>query len=338
MPSTPRLLDQLVDLTAIRDLELLEFSLLRTLNGFLRPRSLTLLHLDTKGRPRRELVYGDDKCSVRSEGIALTEEFRLADKFLAASGGKQHVLRTTGGVLIVIALMTTRSTRSYLLLSRNSELSKLDSHLVAGVLQIYRNFCSLVQHAQTDQLTGLANRKTFDECVSKVYELIPPELEPLPDERRSDVPMSYWIVMLDIDRFKAINDRFGHLYGDEVLVLLAQMIKASFREDDMLFRFGGEEFVLIIRCPDQAACRATLERFRTMVAATTFPQVGTVTVSLGATQMLRETFIATLLDYADQALYHSKGMGRNRTTFFEDMVAQGLAKREDITPGEIQFF
>lgn len=261
---------------------------------------------------------------------------KVADEYLISSGGQQHVVNIQRGVLIIIVLLTTRSTRSYLQIHRNVEFSKMDSHLVSGVLQIYRYFFNLLQHAQTDQLTGLANRKTFDESASKVYELIPRENDPIPHERRNDLlPKSYWLAMIDIDHFKSINDRFGHLYGDEVLVLLAQIIKASFREDDMVFRFGGEEFVGILRCPDQASCHTAMERFRVSVERTSFPQVGTMTVSLGVTQMVRGSFIATLLDYADQALYHSKHNGRNQTTFFEDFLEQGLVKTEEITPGDI---
>jgi hypothetical protein len=94
MTVAPRLLDQLVDLTAIRDLELMEFSLLRTLNSFLRPKSLSLIHLDTKGRPRRELVYGDQKCSVRTEDLHLSEAVRLADEYLISSGGNNTSSRS----------------------------------------------------------------------------------------------------------------------------------------------------------------------------------------------------------------------------------------------------
>ena len=150
--------------------------------------------------------------------------------------------------------------------------------------------------------------------------------------------MNYWLVMVDIDHFKSVNDRFGHLYGDEVLLLLSQLMKASFRQDDMIFRFGGEEFVLIVRCPDQASCLVTLDRFRERIEQYSFPQVGTVTVSLGVTKMQRETFLATLLDYADQALYYSKRNGRNQVTFFEDMVEHGLAKVESIKSEDILFF
>lgn len=338
MSSAPRLIDQLANLTAIRDLELLEFSLLKTLHGLLRPRALSLVRLDSKGRPIMEILYGNEKCSIRNENLTLSDEIRSADDYMVATDAQLYSIKVEQGVLIVYALTATRAGRSYLLISAAAELSKLDSHLMAGVLQIYRNFCSLMQHAQTDQLTGLANRKTFDDSVAKVHELIPAEQDPVPNERRHLQPMSYWLVMVDIDHFKSVNDRLGHLYGDEVLVLLAQLMKASFRDDDMIFRFGGEEFVLIIRCPDQTACRVTLDRFRARIERHSFPQLDTLTVSLGVTRMVRETFTGTLLDYADQALYHSKRNGRNQVTFFEDLVAQGLASEEDINPGGISFF
>lgn len=338
MASTPRLIDQLANLTAIRDLELLEFSLLKTLKEFLQPHSLSLIRLDSKGRPSMEVVYGNERCLVRNENLTLSSEIRLADEYLSASDAPYYSVKLEKVVLLIFALTATRTGRSYLQISTDDELSKLDSYLMAGVLQIYRNFFSLIQHAQTDQLTGLANRKTFDDCVAKIHDLIPLEDDQAANERRNHQPMSYWLVMIDIDHFKSINDRFGHLYGDEVLLLLSQLMKSSFRQDDMIFRFGGEEFVLIVRCPDQASCLVTLDRFRERIARHSFPQVGTVTISLGVTKMARETFLPTLLDYADQALYHSKRNGRNQVTFFEDMVAQGLAKVESIKTDDILFF
>lgn len=191
---------------------------------------------------------------------------------------------------------------------------------------------------QTDQLTGLYNRKTFDDSINKVFGLIPIEDDKYPGDRRAEKPCGYWLVMVDIDHFKVVNDRFGHLFGDEVLVLLAQMMMSMFREEDMIFRFGGEEFVFVLRSPDQSCCHVALERFRTAVENREFPQVGTITISLGACRMSREIFSATLLDYADKALYYSKHNGRNRLTFFEDLVAAGLEAEENIVPGEITFF
>lgn len=334
---TPHLLDQLASLTSLQDLELLEFSLLKTLHSFIKPKGLTLLHLDSQGRLLMEIAY-DGQYTVRRDDLTLPEALRRADDYLVKSGAPQVAIRCDDGVQLLIALVSTRSGRSYVLLTAKAAPSVLNAHVITAVLQIYRNFCSLVNASQMDQLTGLANRKTFDACVSKVFELIPSPVEKKAHERRQDKAIRYWLVMVDIDHFKAVNDRFGHLYGDEVLVLLSRLMQEAFRDDDMIFRFGGEEFVLIIGCPDQASCRVVLERFREQVGSTPFPQVGQVTISLGATQMSRDIFTGTLLDYADQALYHSKNSGRNKTTFFEDMLSSGLAKEEDITPGGVTFF
>ncbi|MCF8168887.1 MAG: GGDEF domain-containing protein [Rhodoferax sp.] len=338
MTSAPRLLDQIANLTAIRDLELIEFSLLKTLKGFLQPRGLSLVRLGSNGLPTMEISFGVEKNTVKHDNLTLSPEVQAADEFLRASDSQFHSSRVTEGLLIIFPLMSTRTGRNYLQIVVDGELSKMDQHMVAGVLQIYRNFVSVIQHSQTDQLTGLANRKTFDECVARVHELIQPENENISDDRRGATHLSYWLVMVDIDHFKSVNDRFGHLYGDEVLVLLAQTMQTSFRENDLIFRFGGEEFVLIIRCADHAACLTTLERFRVKVEQRSIPQVGHITVSMGVTQMERSTFAATMVDHADQALYHSKRNGRNQVTFYEDLVAQGLVVVEEIQTDEISFF
>ena len=335
---TPRLLDQLARLTSIHDLELLEFSLLKTLFGFLLPKSLAVVHLDAHSRPIKHISYGGNNCTVQREDLVLSDDLRYADDYLTSSDAAELATPCAEGVRLVIRMVETRYGRSYLLLTLSQGLTKIDAHLVSGVLQIYRNFCAILQSSQTDNLTGLSNRKTFDDCVARVHELIPPHMEAEPGERRQDVAMRYWLVMVDIDHFKLVNDRFGHLYGDEVLVLLARLMKSAFREDDMIFRFGGEEFVLIIRCPSQQHCSIALERFRARVADHKFPQVGKVTISLGAIQMSRDTFTGTLLDYADQALYHSKHSGRDQVTFFEDLLACGMVQVENVVPGGMDIF
>jgi len=338
MTNTPRLLDQLVSLTALQDLELLEFSLLKTLQGFLLPLAVGMVRTDIRSRPVMEIVYWGGRCTIRRENLSLSEDLGETIRLMAEADTPEVMAPCPQGVQYVIGLLKTRSGFSYLLLTLDEELSKIDRHMIAGVLQIYRNFCSLLQSAQTDRLTGLANRKTFDECVAKVHELIPLPLDSVSNDRRQNTSPHYWLVMIDIDHFKLVNDRFGHLYGDEVLVLLSQLLMSEFREDDMIFRFGGEEFVVIIRCPDKETCRKILERFRLKVASTRFAQVGQVTISMGVMEMTGDTFTGTLIDYADQALYHSKNNGRNQTTFFEDMVNVGLGHVENVTPGGIDFF
>jgi diguanylate cyclase (GGDEF)-like protein len=340
MFNTPHLLDQLVSLTGIRDLELLEASLLKTLNGFIHPTGLSLYKVSSRGEVRSEVVFGHEKCQVLREGFNVCPELLHAFQQHNAADTSTLQLAVPDGFLNVMTVMDMRSATTYLVIRSKEALLVNDSRVIDGMLQIYRNFCQLLQESQTDSLTGLANRKTFDECFSRVYELQPMESDhPVAvDLRKPHSQTTYWIAMIDIDHFKSVNDRFGHLYGDEVLILLAHLLKNALRNDDLVFRFGGEEFVLMIRCHDREEASGLLERLRKSVEAQDIPQVGQVTISIGATEMVRNTFAGTLLDYADKALYYSKENGRNRLTFFEDMESEGLATRE-IAPSEnLDFF
>lgn len=341
MHNTPHLLDQLVSLTGIRDLELLEVSLLKTLNGFIQPQGLSLYKVSGRGELRSQVVFHPEHCRVLREGFEVAPELLQCFR-QHHSGDKTSVqLALADGLLTLLPVLDARATTTYLAIHSAGELQASDRHMMDGMLQIYRNFCQLLQESQTDSLTGLANRKTFDECFSRVYELQPFAEETKPvavDLRHPHGQNSYWLAMVDIDHFKSVNDRFGHLYGDEVLILMAHLLRNALRNDDLVFRFGGEEFVLMIRCAGRHEAAGLLERLRKSVEAQDIPQVGHVTISLGATELLRNIFAGTLLDYADKALYYSKQNGRNRLTFFEDMVAQGLAVRESAPSENLDFF
>lgn len=332
----PHLLDQLVSLTGIRDLELLEVSLLQTLNGAIHPTGLSLCKVSSCGELRSQLVFGPEQSVVVRENFAIRPELEQAFHQHQVADRSRLQLAVDNGILSIMTVMESRASTTYLVISSTEALRDIDSYLIDGMLQIYRNFCLLLQESQTDALTGLANRKTFDECFSRVYDLQPfaAEAYPAAAEQRQPKPQStFWIAMIDIDHFKSVNDRFGHLYGDEVLILLAHLLKNALRTDDLVFRFGGEEFVLMLRCGGRVEAAGLLERLRRAVEAQNIPQVGKVTISIGATEMLRNTFAGTLLGYADKALYYSKANGRNRLTFFEDMESQGLVTRE-ISPRE----
>ena len=338
MANASKLLDHLSALTAIRDLELLEFSLLKTLHHSFQPLGLALLRLDATGQPQMEIVHDEGRCTVKREVTETPADLRGAFEHMKATEAPEYVIHGQGNLKTVYALHMTRTSQAYLVVTTAAELSRLDAHLVAGMLKIYANFCHLLRDSQTDQLTGLCNRKTFEECIHKLHDLTLSTDGPLRNERRSAAGSVYWLAMVDIDHFKKINDRFGHLYGDEVLVLLAQMMKTAFRDDDFVFRFGGEEFVLLLCCPDQQTCRQVLERFCRQVAERNFPQIDKVTISIGATKFVPQTFATTLLDYADQALYFSKHNGRNQVTLFEDMLATGIATQEEVREGSLEIF
>lgn len=198
---------------------------------------------------------------------------------------------------------------------------------IEGLLAIYRNVLSLLEYGQRDELTGLLNRKTFDHGMAAL--LIEPEVrEVLVDgsNRRKARPDQHWIVVIDIDHFKRINDGFGHIYGDEVLILMANLMRKSFRKQDKLYRFGGEEFVVLLRHLENKDVFSVLERFRETVAAYPFPQVGQVTASVGYAPISLQDASSVSLGNADEALYYAKEHGRNQVRGYADLIESGLLK------------
>jgi diguanylate cyclase (GGDEF)-like protein len=201
-----------------------------------------------------------------------------------------------------------------------------DTHMLLGFSQIYRNFLSLISDGERDALTGLLNRKTLETSLRRILETTARNRNVAADaargERRSGAG-DYWLGVIDIDHFKRINDGFGHLYGDEVLLLMSQIMQRSFRSEDLLFRYGGEEFVVVLAPASEDQARLIFERFRQNMAAHLFPQVGTVTVSTGVVRFGSHELPSTAVGHADQALYYAKDHGRNRVCFYEELVEAG---------------
>lgn len=120
--------------------------------------------------------------------------------------------------------------------------------------------------------------------------------------------------------------------------MLAQVMRQSFRFDDQLFRFGGEEFVALLQPTDRASAQATLERFRAHVAGQVFSRVGHVTVSIGFSRLLPHDTPADAIDRADEALYFAKRNGRNRIDCYEELVANQQLAAKEVVRGEIELF
>jgi len=163
----------------------------------------------------------------------------------------------------------------------------------------------LAKWATTDPLTELLNRRHF-------FELADRELK---RSRRLKSELSF--IILDIDHFKHVNDSFGHLVGDNVIILLANILKDALRKLDFCCRFGGEEFVLCLPdTPSQGAWEVA-ERIRTQVACTPLltPENKEVTIqiSLGIASSKRDQNVELVLKRADDALYQAKEAGRNQT-------------------------
>lgn len=199
--------------------------------------------------------------------------------------------------------------------------------LIQGFVSIYSNFLAVLNDSAHDTLTGLLNRKTFDARLTELYSIDnfkdKPELSDRDERRNQTQVINHQIGILDIDSFKRINDNFGHIFGDEVLLLFSDMMRKIFRSSDLLFRFGGEEFVVVLLNVSESQGFDIFERFRTELENYRVPQVGKVTVSIGMANIDSACHPTILLERIDQALYYAKEHGRNQVCNYHQLVAQG---------------
>jgi diguanylate cyclase (GGDEF)-like protein len=211
------------------------------------------------------------------------------------------------------------TSKHFVLLVKCGDPDKLiEEEYLQFLFHFYCHQLQMLQGTYRDALTGLYNRRAFNEK-------IPQLLDTASNYRRRAkdyTPTVY--VMMDIDNFKSINDSKGHLFGDEVLLLLAQQMTDSFRDNDMLFRYGGEEFAMVLMdiTPEQA--RQTLDRFRAKIADYDFPNAEQVTISIGYTHFDKNLSIDELIGQADAALYYCKTTTRNAVHCYQDLAERDL--------------
>ncbi|HRD67602.1 MAG TPA: GGDEF domain-containing protein [Candidatus Competibacter sp.] len=218
-----------------------------------------------------------------------------------------------------------------------------DRRLIEGFVQIYWNYLKLIEDNERDKLTGLLNRKTFDDKLMSILQTsrrasLARSEQGQPERRQNDGGSCYWLAVLDIDHFKRINDTYGHLYGDEVLILMANIMQRSFRRTDLLFRYGGEEFVVVLKTSATEDAPSVFERFRQNMERYNFPQVGQVTVSVGFTQIQDSEIVAVVITRADRALYYAKEHGRNQIRCYETLIAAGELTAPEKRFGDIELF
>jgi diguanylate cyclase (GGDEF)-like protein len=186
----------------------------------------------------------------------------------------------------------------------DSELEMIEN-LLAGLLYPLRNtllYQRAVESATIDPLTGVRNRASMDASMKREIGLA----------QRHNSPLS--VILMDIDHFKAINDQHGHLYGDQALKAAAQCAEQSIRESDMIFRYGGEEFLVLLTGTDLEGAQLLAERIRVNVQnlQPISDRSIQMTVSLGVTKLTAQDNTDTLFQRIDAALYRAKNEGRNR--------------------------
>jgi len=175
--------------------------------------------------------------------------------------------------------------------------NKLVSEKTVDIKDAYHQ---LEEAVVKDHLTGLYNRNKFDDVL-------------LQEIKRSNRYSSIFsLIICDLDHFKIVNDLHGHLIGDQVLQSIADIISCTVRETDTSYRWGGEEFTIILPETGNEKAFGIAERIKEKIAGTEFVKSLTVTASFGITEFIQGDKIDTIFNRADQALYRAKREGRNR--------------------------
>jgi len=174
------------------------------------------------------------------------------------------------------------------------------SGLAITILLIQRMGVLQQRHASSDALTGVMNRHAL-------YRVLVQEFE-----RAKRYKKSFFIVLFDLDFFKRINDTYGHMTGDKVLVEMTKFVSQSIRKSDYLGRWGGEEFLLVLPETEIGPAYALTERLRKDIAKANFASVNRITVSFGIAIYQEGQGLEDVLNCADDALYKAKHNGRNQ--------------------------
>ena len=220
------------------------------------------------------------------------------------------------------------------------DVSDEELHSIEFLTTIYRNYMLLLNKYERDALTGLLNRRSFEERLNHyINELDSVSCGESIHDRPPEEAVYPHLAVLDIDHSKRVNDTYGHLYGDDVLLLFSNQMKEVFSAETSLYRFGGEEFVVVMNSTEPQA-REQLDGFRDAIENFDFPQVGQVTVSIGYTGVSYSCISSGIIDRADQALYYAKENGRNQVCSYERLVDEGKIehKQQAVGGGDAELF
>lgn len=346
----PGLLGKLGKMTSIRDTEVLEQSLLRTLGPLLGVLDTSLYRTDEQQHMARVINYHRSKV-IEADGVArmverVEEVSRLNDlppEVIALTDnvrllGKPCTRKLDQELLVAYPLFGGNDVCGYFVFQRDREVQATEDAMIRGVLEVFSNYYALLDISQRDRLTGLFNRQALESSFDRIWRALgrPDHFAERENGRRSSPGENYWLAVIDIDHFKSINDRFGHMVGDEILLLASRLMIATFRGSDLLYRYGGEEFVAIIAAENAAIARNVFERVRLAIEAHVFPRIDKLTVSIGYSQVSLDILPVEVLSRADRSLYQAKQDGRNRVYAYQELVESGVFEPQ--TYDEVEFF
>jgi diguanylate cyclase (GGDEF)-like protein len=334
------LIHQLAALAGQRTRDGLEACLLELFNELLQPRDVAIYRLNSAG--------GRQRWSVRRRVTSSQTASQMQALQQPAAGWvQQHAACWASGktqsdaaspAVTLVPMTCQDDTHCLVEITSPVPLSPEQMGVIEGILQ------GLINENERDALTRLLNRKSFDESFFEmaVAPLMAPaessDTEP-PESRRklSAEPQHCWLAMIDIDHFKRVNDTFGHLIGDEVLILVARLLRENFRAGDRLYRFGGEEFVVMLNTPRSELAAKALERLRQKIENYSFPRVGRLTISIGYTEVKVTDNPSSAFERADECVYHAKSNGRNQIVAYDSLLQSHVVETPQ-PDSEVEFF
>jgi len=327
-----KILRQIENISACRDREILAASVIAGIRESFPARTVSLLGTNTQRSGEGELIARADENGLtinsgEADSVRLQVSIPAALSDAFARGTPACIPHGNGALCGLPIESGAGDTTGVLLVELDQSLNDEQWEALKRFARFYVNYSRLLDDSEQDTLTQLLNRKTFDESFDRLLaeDRLIKTAEVTPDRRSSDEKhRPHWLAVADIDFFKKVNDTYGHLFGDEVLIRFSALMKKSFRKTDRLFRFGGEEFVILLRPSTEENIVRLLDRFRRTVESYEFPRVGHVTCSLGYASIDPQLAPTDILGQADSALYFSKESGRNQVNGFEALVAQGL--------------
>jgi diguanylate cyclase (GGDEF)-like protein len=262
--------------------------------------------------------------------ISLENDIKLYQAFTCAQEviGNYELKKQT----IIFPVVLYDKSISHLISIEHSYPEGNSADLLIGLMQIFTDIFRSLHEKGYDPLTRILNRQAFDQVATDFS-----YSDKSASNSRTDRAFKA-IAILDIDKFKLINDNYGHAIGDETLVLFAQTIRSVLRQDDLFFRYGGEEFVVLVKQAEAEEAFTAFERCREAIEARKFPQVGRVTVSIGYAELSPNSQLASVLSKADKALYYIKNDGRNQVKSYEHLLKEGLLEEVKAIEGSADFW
>jgi len=333
-------LDAIVALTCQREANGLTASLIDSLCLHVQAERFRLLAISNLGQDDG-IDSGDlqEEMFVRDwlEPLSVPVPIGHDQDLLACARTKNRISRNlsaAAGRRLVLPIFSAGNITAMLVIEGMHEVGGEDE-VLARLMQIFSNQLYLLSRNEMDALTGLHNRQAFDDRIKHLV------LSAGQQDRRAPVSRAVsrnCLALLDIDHFKIVNDKYGHLYGDEVLVQFARLMSRAFRHQDIMFRYGGEEFAVVLVGMNSEAAMPVLESFRRTLENYEFSQIGCKTVSIGVADIAPGESVDTVINRADKALYYVKHHGRNQVRCYETLVKEGKLAPVQVATGDIELF